>query len=247
MSLGIGIRLNSPQSLAGGSTWTPANFGADQFASFYPERNITLVGNSLDIWGDDSGNGRDMSASSSGVRPTYTTNLINGYDGPVFDGTNDRIRHVLASDVTDPMTFGIVLKWMSTPLTGKLVIDGNVTATKRMRFQTINSPTPVNYRFGSDTGTQLASPNELTDSTGPHYCVILFNQGSSYLRTNGTLDVSGSISAATLSGFSISGAYNGGAGSFANIGVIAFFMVKKVLTTEELAKFEAYLSSLAGV
>jgi hypothetical protein len=51
------------------------------------DAGITLVSGAVDVWADQSGNGRDFSAPASGNRPGLTT--LNGLPCLSFDGTDD--------------------------------------------------------------------------------------------------------------------------------------------------------------
>jgi hypothetical protein len=59
------------------------------------ERGQTLVGGALDVWNDQSGNGRHFSAPAEENRPAITT--VKGKPVPDFDGTNDYLTGNAAS------------------------------------------------------------------------------------------------------------------------------------------------------
>jgi hypothetical protein len=59
------------------------------------ERGQTLVGGALDVWNDQSGNGRHFSAPALANRPAITT--VKGKPVPDFDGTDDYLTGNAAS------------------------------------------------------------------------------------------------------------------------------------------------------
>jgi hypothetical protein len=52
------------------------------------DAGVTLVDGAVDVWADQSGNGRDFSAPASGNRPAYS-DVIAGKPVLTFDGTDD--------------------------------------------------------------------------------------------------------------------------------------------------------------
>lgn len=60
------------------------------------DAGITLVGGNVDVWADQSGNGRDFSAPGASNRPAYSSTL-NGLPVLTFDGSTDYLSGNLAA------------------------------------------------------------------------------------------------------------------------------------------------------
>ena len=81
------------------------------------DRNITLNGNNVSVWGDRSGNGYDASQSTPANQPLYVPNALNGKPVLRFDGTNDSLisSNILPIGQVDNKNLFIVYK-ASTPI-----------------------------------------------------------------------------------------------------------------------------------
>jgi hypothetical protein len=108
------------------------------------DAGVTLVGGAVDVWADQSGNGRNFSAPGAGNRPAYGT-LIAGKPVLTFDGTDDYLLGN-ASSLSLAQNVG--------GLSAFVVFRQSVAAT--FRLFNISTPTVGNTRFitGGD-GTQL--------------------------------------------------------------------------------------------
>lgn len=61
-------------------------------------------GDPVSTWPDDSGNSRDFTQATSGARPTFRTNIVNGLPVVRSDGTTDRMVSALPMTNTDDFT-----------------------------------------------------------------------------------------------------------------------------------------------
>lgn len=83
---GFGARSINPATIPGLELWVDAG------SEVYTDTSGTTRaanGDTVALWKDRSGNGRDFSQSTSGARPTLATNVTNSRDVLDFDGTSD--------------------------------------------------------------------------------------------------------------------------------------------------------------
>ena len=122
--MGRGIKLADVAFLGrvGNSVFTPPDAG-NLMLWLRPEEltAIPLSNNDpIGTWPDHSGNGNDFIAESSGVRPLYKTNLLNGHPGADFDGVDDFLNRASSLGVTQTYTLFVVLKFdNAVPATGR--------------------------------------------------------------------------------------------------------------------------------
>lgn len=71
--------------------WTPPALGSALRLWYDADdaSSVTLVGSNVSQWNDKSGNAQNASQATSGNRPAYVTNVLNGRACLRFDGTND--------------------------------------------------------------------------------------------------------------------------------------------------------------
>lgn len=100
----------TPDSISNLAFWYKADAGV------YSDAGTTLAtnGQSVQQWNDQSTNGRNLSAFSSGFKPVYTTGMLNGKPGLVF--TSDGL--ISTTTITKPITIFFVYGYTSL-LTGK--------------------------------------------------------------------------------------------------------------------------------
>jgi len=120
----------SPTDIAGLNLWLPA----DQI--------VATDGDPLDDWKDRSGNAYDYTQSTSGDRPTYKANIVNGNPVVRFNGTNQYF-------------------------TGPNHLTGLTAATILIVMKSDNDPPVVGdgglWRLGSDTSSGSANHVPYTD------------------------------------------------------------------------------------
>jgi hypothetical protein len=92
----------SSSPITGSYAWYKADSGTGQ----------TLSGSAVSTWADQSGNGRDLTSSST-ARPAWTINQINGLPAVVFDGTDDYMRVTGLTATVQPCEM-----WIVTAVTG---------------------------------------------------------------------------------------------------------------------------------
>ncbi len=127
------------------------------------EEEITLVGSDVSVWGDQSGNNNDMSASA-GYRAIYNSSLKNGHGGLSF-GLNDYYVGGATSTykcMHDGTGGSMVMVAQKESNTVQLI--WTTTGADNSGFEiTINS-THIIYRISNGTGTYLLNSSQATDS-----------------------------------------------------------------------------------
>lgn len=100
--------IGRPRALALPTVWVRAAIANYLLATmdscvFYVrgDLNVTLSGAVMATWGDQSGNGRDVTGAGA-ARPTFTQRAINGKPGGTGDGTDD----IMSSANTNPIGNG---------------------------------------------------------------------------------------------------------------------------------------------
>ena len=76
-----------PKTIPGLKIWLDANDGSTLFDSDVGGNIITSNGSTIGRWEDKSGNGKHVTQSSAGVRPTFATNIQNKLNSIRFNGT----------------------------------------------------------------------------------------------------------------------------------------------------------------
>jgi len=151
---------------------------------------LTLSGTDVSTWADQSGNGKDATASGT-ARPTYQSSGINGMPAISFNGTTNR------------MTGSQVLT--TAPATVFAVVNFSVAETIGGIFQQTNFILYRGFSPGSNTAFRLFNGTDLTSSNGiPNGTAVLLegvaNGASSFLFSNGVERASGDAGSLAISG-----------------------------------------------
>lgn len=122
-------QLTPPLSipLAGLLMWLDANDSGSLFVNDNGTGGQPSNGGTVGRWTDLSGNGNDIFQATSGNRPTYNTNSINGLPVITFDGVDDYLIATSFAWVRSSTVF-VVVKRLTT--TGS-IFDGNGGNTGR--------------------------------------------------------------------------------------------------------------------
>lgn len=104
---------NSPDVVSGLSQWLKADDG------LYTDTGLTTPvsadGDAVAGWQDKSGNGRHMTQSTSGSRPLYKINIVNGKPVVRFDGTDDVLAGANLSALSAAEAFIVVKTGQADP------------------------------------------------------------------------------------------------------------------------------------
>jgi hypothetical protein len=150
---------------------------------------LTLSGTDVSTWADQSGNGKDATASGT-ARPTYQSSGINGMPAISFNGTTNR------------MTGSAVLT--ARPATIFAVVNFSVSQNIGAIFQQTNFILYRGFNGGASTefrlfnGTDLTSSNTIPNNT-PVLLEAIANGASSTLFSNGVQRASGNAGTSAIS------------------------------------------------
>lgn len=228
--MGINFTRSSAQAVA----FSPSSLSGLQFwVDFSDLSTITSSGGLVSQVTDKSGNGRDISQSTSSNRPAIGASTKNGMDVLTFDGS-DNLKAALWTQ-PQPVTMFAVVR------------NSENSGANRQIIGNTNSISPVFYKSGNVwhlySASELASSVSVDNSW--HYLSGVVNSGSSVLRLDGTQIAAGNTGSNSWNNSSIAIGNSPDAGNgFGWIGDIAeVFIYSRVLSTSEITQVESYLNS----
>ena len=139
-------------------------------------------GSTVATWADRSGNGRDLTQASPGLRPLFRQSVasLNTQEAVEFDGVDDWMRATWAA-TSQPVTYLAVARIISLGTGSRFVAD-KATGTSAMAFYWTAG---VGWSLYAGTSEWLvASP---APATGAHAMRALLNGTSSRANLDGTL------------------------------------------------------------
>ena len=154
------------------------------------DSGVTLSGSDVTTWADQSGNGKDATASGT-ARPTYQSGGINGMPAISFNGTTNRMTgsQVLT---THPATVFAVVQFSVGQEIGSIFQQSGFAL-----YRGFNSGSSLEFRIFN--GVNLTSSNTIPNGTA----VLLegiANGASSFLFSNGVQRASGDAGTSAISG-----------------------------------------------
>jgi hypothetical protein len=202
---------------------------------------VTLSGSNVSQWNDKSGNGYNMSQSTSTLRPVYTSNSV------VFDGTDDRMDGKTLGNLITQSTY-------TTFFVGTILAQpaGGASYTGPAVWGDTDGYTSVYIAsnamgiYNWNGGAQYANVTPVPTSTR-----ILFTGGHSnntiYGRLNGGTDaVTSSGNTDSLSGiFTLANQYN--RPERGNFRMNELLIFSNALTRTDSQQVEGYLASKWGL
>jgi len=241
MSLFLQLGVNASTRIAGGGTpfspsdisnleaWYDAN---DVFNGSNPSDGSS-VGGSGDEWADKSGNGYDLSQSTTSTKqPTFRTNIQNGKPAIEFDGGDALTSSTSA--VGQPTTWVIICDLDSG---SDNIVDG-----------------PTNPQFIAESSGKYrlfagsAASSNISYSLSPSIIIMEFNGSSSNLRVDGSNDVNNPYSLGSNSAQNwVIGSRGDAAGNYIIGYIFEIIMYNKTLTPTEISNIESYSSSKWGI
>lgn len=153
-------------------------------------------GASIQTWNDGSGQGNDLTQATSGKRPLYKTNIVNGLPVVRFDGIDDFLAIAFAASIAPPFTLVIVAKLRSAWSAGNNAIaDGGGGLNNYLFRATNNTSLYLNRVISTQIGPATVTTNSWM------YISAVVNGASSSLRGNGGTAATGTLSGVNLTGF----------------------------------------------
>ena len=196
------------------------------------DAGITLVSGKVDVWADQSGNGRDVTAVSATNRPDYGLTQFNGIDVLTVNSTNlGRLSGAYGVTLSQPNTMFVVAKFDSN---NARFLDNEYGAGLVASFRAGSSQ--VILSNGDDLDVASAYPIAIY--------TLISNGATSVIREN-SVETTGNAGTNNRVGITIGSARNGAA-QFTGTAA-AFFTYQGVADATLIANMEAWLANKYGV
>lgn len=192
-------------------------------------------GDSVSTWGDETGNGYDLTA---GTAPIYKTSVINGNPVVRFDGVDDFL-DVAWSALSQPNHIFVVFKYQSVDTgSNETVTDGAAS-----RHSVGHGGVGLNGAWNIFAGNSV-NDGSTTADTNAHIQTGLFNTTSSENRLDGTTLATGDVGSDNLDGFRVGSDSTGAGFSPVGVGEILVYPQDKSSVQSDI---ESYLSDKWGI
>jgi len=146
--------------------------------------SITESSNAVSQWDDKSGNSHDLVQATGANQPTYTTSVLAGRAGIVFDGTNDRLSNT-SINMTRP--YAVLLVCKTDNATGgdrQYAFDGRTTSPDSRSLLALRGDSTNRPSIWAGSWGQHAD----TTDTNFHVFRAYFNGASSSIGIDGDVD-----------------------------------------------------------
>jgi len=252
MNLGIGLGITNYQGVPtvplDPDAVIAALFGSGEEGAWYDPSDLSTVwqdaagttpataGDPVGRIDDKSGNGNHATQSTSTARPTLQTS--GGLYYLDFDGVDDWMRAILASNQAQPNTLAVAVK-LDLASDTSYIVDG-YGSERNLLYQ-------PSTNLSLYAGTTLSSPS----ATGTSERVFLgyFNTTSSEIRVDGVQKATGNAGSALWGGITLGGssASPPSGAAMTDGRIYGFVGVNRTLTAGEISDVEAYLAAKSGV
>lgn len=165
-------------------------------------------GDPVQQWNDSQATANNLAQGTLGLRPIYNTAQVNGKPAVRFDGSDDRMVRTFSADISQPRTFFMVLRMVSSKAPGTY-FDGSANL-KRSSFNQTDASGPNTNQFGNFSGGSASMTGFQPTNTWEFYTII-HNGTTSFAWRNSTLvynagtDLSGSST--SMSGIAVGSTY----------------------------------------
>ena len=226
---GIGGAVTYPTDISGCKLWLKAD-------------SLSLNdGDAVTTWTDSSGNARDATQATAGLKPIYKTNVINGQPVIRFDGTDDRLVTSSVAVAGGAFSAFIVLKFASTSGAQYPLFNGDNVAGNGWALESgagTAGKRGVLYRGNaiSDDGT--------TSTITELWSVTRTSAPSLNFYLNGTItSIAADASALTApTNKVVVGGDSGGSAGFFNGDIAEIIIFDSALSTGNRQAIESYLA-----
>jgi len=192
-------------------------------------------GQTVSTWTDATGNGHDLTA---GAAPTYKTSIINGNPVVRFDGVGDHLSTAF-STISQPNTIFGVFQLRSFDTSAIETIYGSENDNSDSTRQTLQQPNSNDWRHYAGNTLDGGTPD-----TNAHVFTAQYDGASSYLRLDGSSEVSGDAGNEGLNGFQLGARWDVAAFGAVDIGEILIYPMDKSGIQSDV---ESYLSAEWGI
>jgi hypothetical protein len=229
-----------------GMPWAPANIATALWLDAADTTTIVLSGSNVSQWSDKSGNSRNVTQSSAGNRPTYTTSGLNSRNVVTFNGSTQSMDVPALGFTGGRFAAFLVGLCNGTTNLGPYFFDSTSRTAMATNFAG-TLPNRGRWFAFNQTGSQIES----TTTTGNNVNAIIngvFDGTSSQIFVDGTSIASGTLA---VSGFNTSfflgRRFNGNASGTNYLGIMAEVIFCAVPTNTTRQLIEGYLAHKWGL
>lgn len=231
----------NPKSIATLAGWWDASVASSLAQLSTGETAVSADSDPVGYWADLSGNGRNLTQSTTNNRPFYKPGVLNGKPVIDFDGTNDSL---LASfTLAQPITYFLVYRYDATITTGNpRVMDG--ATGNSMSFFGSTSSTLMGLFAGSSADPQIS----MTQRTQFSITEIEANGASTAMRFNGAsvgFASTNNIGSAAPGGIRL-GAFSA-ATALGDVSFAEVLIYSSVLAGSAASRVRSYLGTKYGI
>jgi len=231
----------NPKSIATLAGWWDASVSSSLAQLSTGGTAVSADSDPVGYWADLSGNGRNLTQSTTNNRPLYKPGVLNGRPVIDFDGTNDSM---LASfTLAQPITYFLVYRYDATITGGNpRVMDGATGNT--MSFFGSTSSSLMGLYAGSSADFLIS----MTQRTQFSITEIEANGASTAIRLNGAsvgFGSSNNIGSAAPNGIRL-GAFSVSS-SFGDVSFAEVLIYSSVLAVSAARRIRSYLGTKYGI
>lgn len=233
------VGVGSPGSIANLAGWWDASAAGSLAQNSNGTTAASAANDPVGYWADQSGNGRNLTQSTSNNRPLLVLNAINGFSALSFDGVNDTLG--ASFTLTQPCHHFIVFKTNATYVSGNpRIFDGWDQAAGLLRDSTPKMRAFYGNAY-SDANTLLANISEDDIQTFLIW-ETLVDGTSSRLRRNGVAaDCAKNVGTNAPNGIRLAVYFNGFSNP-GNISIAEVLVYSRILSSGESTNVRRYLS-----
>jgi hypothetical protein len=231
----------NPKSIATLAGWWDASVTSSLAQLSTGDTAVAADSDPVGSWADLSGNGRNLTQSTTNNRPVYKTGVLNGKPVIDFDGVNDSM---LASfTLAQPITYFVVYRYDATITTGNpRVFDGATGNT--MSFFGSTSSTLMGIYAGSSADPFIS----MAQRTQFSITEIQANGASTAVRLNGAsvnFSLSSNIGAGAPNGIRL-GAFSQSS-TFGDVSFAEVLIYSSIIAESAARRVRSYLGKKYGI
>lgn len=225
---------------------------------FKTDAGVTQSLGAVSAWADQSGNGRNATASNPNM-PVYATNQLNGLPSITFSPASSQ-RMTFGSDVlfTSGSASSVVFVATVTGTGFRGLLSLNSPVTNRfftVFFASDASYSDLTWNYVGASGSPVAGVRSTTSFTSAASGVIVYNGGTTtstssweFYKNNSSVTVNTSGNGQGTTSLNFIGAFGGGTpGSFYSGPVYEIFGYNSALTSGQRACLKLYITNKWGV
>lgn len=186
----------------------------------------------------------DLTNTVAGSTPTYSANYANGHAALYFDGTDDFLKNVNYSVVSNmPHDVFLCLCLTNNPPTPSwLILDSHISSgRKAIITQTSSGNTALGIYYSQD-GSERYGPSGVPPNGTPYILEARMGASPVVLRTNGVQYASISVTADNaMNGITLGSRYSPSAGRYFTGFILEFITATNLFTDAQASNITHYL------